>query len=122
MPGPRQVRTPPITRRGKTWLRANKSTSMAILLSVIMVLMGILLYLWPQVRLIALGYQQSEIRLWHQQALRKQQELQIERATLRHPSRIEEVAVRALGMQRPHMSQVIYVRSAKHTVTPGRER
>jgi cell division protein FtsL len=94
---------------------------MAILLSVVMVLLGILLYLWPQVRLVALGYQQSELWEWHQQALRKQKELQIERATLRQPARIEGIAVQALGMQRPHMSQVIYVRPPQHTVTAGRE-
>jgi cell division protein FtsL len=48
--------------------------------------------------------------------------LQIERATLRQPARLEDIAVRSLGMQRPHVSQVIYVRPSQQTVSPGRER
>jgi cell division protein FtsL len=122
MPAPRQILTPPIVHRRKAWLRANKPTSMAVFLSVVMVLAGILLYLWPQVRLVALGYQQSALWEWRQQALRKQRELQIEQATLRHPSRLEEIAVQTLGMQRPHVSQVIYVRLPQHMVVSGRER
>jgi cell division protein FtsL len=122
MPEPRQVLTPPAMRRSTAWLRANKPTSMAVLVSVAMVLVGILLYLWPQIRLVALGYQQSELRVRRQQALRKQQELQIERATLRQPARIEEIAIHTLGMQRPNVAQVIYVRPTQQTVPPGRER
>jgi cell division protein FtsL len=122
MPEPRQVLTLPVTRRGKIWLRANKPTSVAMLLSVAIVLVGILLYLWPQVRLVALGYQQSALRVRRQQTLQKQKELQIERATLRQPARIEEIALHSLGMQRPNVSQVIYVRPTQQTVTPGRER
>jgi cell division protein FtsL len=122
MPEARQVLTLPVTRRGKIWLRANKPTSVAMLLSVAIVLVGILLYLWPQVRLVALGYQQSALRVRRQQTLQKQKELQIERATLRQPARIEEIALHSLGMQRPNVSQVIYVRPTQQTVTPGRER
>ena len=122
MAEPRQVLTPPVMRRGKAWLRANKPASMAILLSVSMVLIGILLYLWPQVYLVALGYQQGELRGRRQQALRKQKELQVERATLRHPSRIEDIALRSLGMQRPSVAQMVYVRTTQQTVTAGRER
>jgi cell division protein FtsL len=118
----RQVLTPRPVRRGKAWLRANKPTSMAILLSAGMVLVGILLYLWPQVYLVGVGYQQSELRGRRQLALRKQKELQVERATLRHPSRIEAIALRSLGMQRPSVAQVVYVRALQQTVVSGRER
>src|SRR5262245_49972421 len=122
MPEPRQILALPVTRRGKIWLRANKPTSVVMLLSVAIVLVGILLYIWPQVQRVALGYQQSALRVRRQQTLQKQKELQIERATLRQPARIEEIALRSLGMQRPNVSQVIYVRPTQQTVTPGRER
>lgn len=121
MPGFQQALSPPLARRRKAWLRANKPTSVAVLLSVAMVLVGILLYLWPQVRLVTLGYRYSSLRALRVQALHKQKELQVERATLRHPSRIEEMAVQRLGMQRPHISQIIYVRPTSQPPSPGRE-
>lgn len=122
MAASREALVPPVMRRGKAWLRANRPTSMALLVSAVMVLAGILLYLWPQVHLVALGYQQSELRAQRLQILRRQKELQVEGATLRHPSRIEALALRSLGMQRPQSSQVVYVRATPQPVPPGRER
>jgi cell division protein FtsL len=121
MPGFQQALSPSVARRRNAWLRANKPTSIAVLFSVAMVLAGILLYLWPQVHLVALGYRHSRLRTLRVQAFHKQAELQVERATLRHPSRIEEIAIQRLGMQRPHISQIIYVRPTPHPPTPGRE-
>jgi len=121
MPGFQQALSPPVAHRKKVWLWANKSTSVAVLLSIVMVLVGILLYLWPQVHLVTLGYRQSSLRTLRAQVLHKQKELQVERATLRHPARIEEIAIQRLGMQRPHISQIIYVRPTPHPPTPGRE-
>lgn len=113
---------PPITRRGKARPQATRQVTVTIVLSVVIVLLSVLLYLWPQVRLISLGYQQNALQSQRVQLLQRQQELQVERATLRKLSRIEDIAIRRLGMQAPNVSQVIYVRSGQHIAAPGRER
>jgi cell division protein FtsL len=87
-----------------------------------MVLVSVLLYLWPQVRLVNLAYQQNVLQARRTQTLQRHKELQVERATLRQLPRIEEIAVRRLGMQAPKISQVIYVRAGQHITDPGRER
>jgi cell division protein FtsL len=91
-----------------------------VLLSATAVLVGILLYLWPQMRLVDLGYRQGELRAQRVRGLQAQKELQVELATLRRLSRIEEIAVRRLGMRPPQLSQVIYIRSEPQTAAAER--
>ncbi len=91
-----------------------------VLLSATAVLVGILLYLWPQMRLVDLGYRQGELRAQRVRGLQAQKELQVELATLRRLSRIEEIAVRRLGMRPPQLSQVIYIRSEPQTAAAAR--
>jgi cell division protein FtsL len=86
------------------------------------VFISILLYLWPQARLVNLGYRQNVLQARRAQILQRQQELQVERATLRQPARIEEIAIRRLSMQSPKLSQVIYVRPGQSLSAAGRER
>jgi cell division protein FtsL len=113
---------PPVTRRGKARPQATRQATVTVVLSVVMVLVSVLLYLWPQVRLVSLGYRQNTLQARRVQMLQRQQELQVERATLHQLSRIEDIAIRRLGMQAPSISQVIYVRSGQHIAGPGRER
>ena len=96
-------------RRGQGKRAPSRQVSTVVLLSTMAILLGILLYLWPQMRLIELGYRQGELRAWRTRVLQRQTELQVELATLRQLSRIERIAVQRLGMQPPQVSQVIYV-------------
>jgi cell division protein FtsL len=112
----------PLPRRGKGRPQATRQASAAVLLSVMMVLVSVLLYLWPQVRLVNLAYQQNMLQTRRTQTLQRHKELQVERATLRQLPRIEEIALRRLGMQAPKISQVIYVRPGQYITDPGRER
>jgi cell division protein FtsL len=109
MPRTRPVVSGTTTRRRKTHSRATRQISMAILLSTAMVLGGILLYLWPQMRLVNLGYRQGALQARRTRILQHQKELYVELATLRQLSRIEEIAVQRLGMRPPQTSQIIYV-------------
>ena len=108
-----------VSQRSKSRPRASKQTGMTILLSTGILLLGILLYLWPQMRLINLGYQQGRLQTQREQSLRHQKELQVELATLRQLSRIEAIAVRRLHMQTPQTSQIIYVHPGQGIVEPG---
>jgi cell division protein FtsL len=112
----------PLTPQGKGRPQATRQASVTVLCSVGIVLVSVLLYLWPQVRLVNLGYRQNVLQARRTQMLQRQQELLVERATLRQPARIEEIAVRRLGMQAPKISQVIYVRPGQLITSPERAR
>lgn len=86
-------------------------------LSTAIILLGILLYLWPQMRIVELGYQQDALRSQQAQALQRQRELQVELASLRRLDRIEQLAIQQLGMRPPQLSQVIYLRQKQETVS-----
>ena len=72
---------------------------------------GLLLYLWPQMRLVDLGYVESELRRERADALQRQEELDLELVSLSQLSRIEEIAAEQLGLASPQTSQIIFVRS-----------
>ena len=93
-----------------------------VALSTAIILLGILLYLWPQMRIVELGYQQDALRLQQVQALQRQKELQVELASLRRLDRIEQLAMQQLGMNPPQLSQVIYLRQRQETVSASARR
>lgn len=81
------------------------------LISAVLVLLGILCYLWPQMRLVELGYQHSALRTQRAQLLQQQKEYVVETASLSRLGRIEQMAEQ-MGLQSPRVSQVIYLRQA----------
>ena len=93
-----------------------------VALSTAILLLGILLYLWPQMRIVELGYQQDALRLQQAQALQRQKELQVELASLRRLDRIEQLAMQQLGMKPPQLSQVIYLRQRQETASASARR
>lgn len=95
--------------------------SVALVLSVILCLSGIMLYLWPQMRLFELGYRESALQTRRMEALQRQKELQVELSSLRQLQRVENIAVQHLGLRPPQSSQVIYVRPEPPTMSARRE-
>ncbi len=77
--------------------------------SAVLVLLGILLYLWPHMRLVALGYEHSALRAQRTKLLQQQKEYEVEIASLRRLGRIEQMAEQ-MGLQAPQVTQVIYLR------------
>src|SRR5437868_6378218 len=100
--------------RGRARRLASRHVGMALLLSASMVLGGVLLYLWPQVRLVGLGYRHGKLLAQRTQLLQRQKELQVELGSLRQLRRIEDIATQHLGLRPPQATQVIYVRSGQH--------
>jgi cell division protein FtsL len=72
---------------------------------------GVLLYLWPQMRLVDLGYREGVLQGQRVEAMQHQEELRLEIISLRQLSRIEKFATQRLGLQAPQSTQIIYVRS-----------
>jgi cell division protein FtsL len=106
------------TARGIAEGRASsKQVYGLVALSTALILLGILFYLWPQMRIVELGYQQDTLRLQQAQALQREKELQVELDSLRRLDRIEQLAIQQLGMKPPQLSQVIYLRQRQGTVS-----
>jgi cell division protein FtsL len=106
---------PPLSR-GRARRIASRHVGMALLLSAVMVLGGVLLYLWPQAHLVGLAYRHSKLLAQRNQTLHRQKELQVELSSLRQLRRIEDIAAQHLGLRPPQATQVIYVRSGQQAV------
>src|SRR5215831_18059 len=117
MPRPPQATSvsPPMSR-GRARRIASRHVGTALLLSAVMVLGGVLLYLWPQVRLLGLGYRHSQLLAQRTKVLQRQKELQVELGSQRQLRRIEDIATQHLGLRPPQATQVIYVRSGQQVV------
>ena len=117
MPRPPQAASiaPPMSR-GRARRIASRHVGLALLLSAVMVLGGVLLYLWPQMRLVSLGYRYSKLLAQRTQVLQRQKELQVELGSLRQLRRIEEIAAQHLGLRPPQATQMIYVRPEQQAV------
>ena len=121
MPRPSQATSPaPPMSRGQARRIASRHVGIALLLSATMVLGGILLYLWPQARLISLGYRQSKLLTQRTQVSQRQKELQVELGSLRQLRRIEDIAAQHLKLRPPQAAQVIYVRPGQQPVVSQR--
>jgi cell division protein FtsL len=106
---------PPMSR-GRARRIASRHVGLALLLSAVMVLGGVLLYLWPQMRLVSLGYRYSKLLAQRTQVLQRQKELQVELGSLRQLRRLEEIAAQHLGLRPPQATQMIYVRPGQQAV------
>jgi cell division protein FtsL len=120
MPRPRQILTSQTVHTGKI-RRATGQHLHVLLCSAVTVLSGVLLYIWPQVRLVEMGYQHNALRARRGQALQRQKELRVELATLQQLPRIEGIALQRIGLRPPQGSQVIYVQPGQHTPASRRE-
>ena len=92
-----------------------------LLLSAVTVLGGILLYLWPQVCMVNMGYRDSALRARRAQALQRQKELRVELSALQQLPRIEDIALQRIGLRPPPPTQIIYVRPGQHTPATRRD-
>ena len=117
---PQAALTAPLMSRGRARRIASRHVGLALLLSASMVLGGILLYLWPQARLVSLGYRQSKLLAQRTQVGQRQKELQVELGSLRQLRRIEDIAAQHLGLRPPQAAQVIYVRPGQQPVAGQR--
>jgi cell division protein FtsL len=100
-----------MVRRQRRDRMMGKPVMFVLFCSAVAMLGGLLLYLWPQMRLVDLGYLEGELRRERANALQRQEELRLELVSLSQLSRIEEIAARRLGLESPQSSQIIYVRS-----------
>jgi len=75
-----------------------------------LVVMGLMLYVGGKVQIMRLGYQIDELEKQKRDLERRNRSLQIEASSLSAPGRIEEIAVKRLGMVRPAKENVVVVK------------
>ena len=75
-----------------------------------LVVMGLMLYVGGKVQIMRLGYQIDELEKQKRDLERMNRSLQIEASSLSAPGRIEEIAVKRLGMVRPAKENVVVVK------------
>ena len=75
-----------------------------------LVVMGLMLYVGGKVQIMRLGYQIDELEKQKRELERMNRSLQIEASSLSAPGRIEEIAVKRLGMIRPAKENVVVVK------------
>lgn len=75
-----------------------------------LVVAGLLAYVGGKVQIMRLGYKIDELERQKQDLERANRSLQIEASSLSSPARIEEIALKRLGMVRPAKENIVVVR------------
>lgn len=76
-----------------------------------LIIAGVILYVGEKVRIVSLGYQIEALQRERQALERANGSLRIEAASLSSAGRIEEIAIKRLGMIRPPKENVVVVRN-----------
>ncbi|MBI5184243.1 MAG: cell division protein FtsL [Nitrospinae bacterium] len=79
-------------------------------LCVVLILIGGLIYIWPQIRVVKLGYERDELQKQYNSLLQTNHLMRIEVANLRSMKKIETIARNRLKMDFPEDSRVVIVR------------
>lgn len=72
---------------------------------------AVLAYGWQHFEMIRLGYRMEELRIEREHLVKVLRQLELERASLTSPDRIEAIAHRRLGMVMPEVSQFVVIES-----------
>jgi len=74
------------------------------------IVLVLMLYVGGKVQIMRLGYQIDEMEKQKRDLERRNRSLQIEAASLSAPARIEEIAVKRLGLVRPPKENIVVVK------------
>jgi cell division protein FtsL len=79
-------------------------------IATLLILTGLLLYVGGKVKIMRLGYQIESLKNEKQELERENGSLRIEASSLASPARIEDLAVKRLGMVRPAKENIVIVK------------
>ena len=89
------------------WTRRTTVGKVVLIAAVVAVL---LLYVGEKVKIYRLGYQIEDLKKEKAELERANRALTVEASSLKAPARIEEIAVKRLGMVRPKKEDIVVVR------------
>jgi cell division protein FtsL len=79
----------------------------------LLVVSGLLLYVGGKVQIVQIGYQIEALEREKHELERANRSLLIEASSLSSPARIEEIAIKRLGMVRPAKENIVIVKRKK---------
>ncbi len=79
-------------------------------LVILLILTGLILYVGGKVKIVRLGYQIEALERDKKELERANASLRIEASSLSSPARIEEIAIKRLGMVRPSKDDIVVVK------------
>jgi cell division protein FtsL len=81
----------------------------------LLVITALLLYVAGKVKIVRLGYQIEALEIQKRELEHENRSLLIEVSSLSAPARIEEIAIKRLGMIRPAKENIVIVKRKKNT-------
>jgi len=93
----------------------NKHDSFRRVLFALVIIGCLLLYVGWKVQIVKLGYQIEALEREKHELERSNRSLLIEASSLSSPARIEEIAIKRLGMVRPPKENIVIVKRKKET-------
>jgi cell division protein FtsL len=88
----------------------SKRGSLRRVLIVLLIISGLILYVGGKVKIVRLGYQLEALERERRELERANRSLRIESSSLSSPARIEEIAIKRLGMIHPPKENLVMVR------------
>lgn len=94
----------------------NRRSNVRRILILLLVVTGLMLYVGGKVKIVRLGYQIETLEREKQELERENRSLLIEASSLTSPARIEEIAVKRLGMVRPAKENIVAVKRKQNAI------
>jgi cell division protein FtsL len=88
----------------------SKRGSLRRTLVILLLVAALILYVGGKVKIVRLGYQIEALEREKKELERANASLRIEASSLSSPARIEEIAIKRLGMVRPQKENIVVVR------------
>ncbi len=101
---------------GSLVFERSRRGSLRRVLAILFVVAGLMLYVGGKVKIVRLGYQIEALEREKKELERENRSLRIEASSLTAPARIEEIAVKRLGMIRPPKDNVVVVKRKRDAV------
>ncbi len=95
---------------GAVVLERSKRGNLSRIFIMLLIVVGLILYVGGKVKIVRLGYQIEALEREKQDLERENRSLLIESSSLTSPARIEEIAVKRLGMVRPAQENIVAVK------------
>lgn len=93
--------------------------SLRRLVITILIVLGLMLYVGAKIKIVQLGYRLDALENEKKEIERANRSLRIEASSLCSPARIEEIAIKRLGMIRPPEENVVIVKRKNNQVNSG---
>jgi cell division protein FtsL len=95
---------------GTLVLRRSRRGNLRLVLVVLLIVASLILYVAAKVSIMRLGYRIETLEREKKELERANRSLRIEASSLTSPGRIEEIAVKRMGMVRPPKENVVTVK------------